>query len=540
LCAALTFCLRLGATDLWAPDEPRFAQVAEELRSFEHGTEGLVVLRLNDAPYTQKPPLYYWVAALLGSITGHVGEVAARLPSAAAGFGCIWLTYLFATSLTKKPTIGLLSAGVLLTVYRFSHFARRASLDVILTFFILLALYALFRLYDGKGERGRWFFCLHAALGLAVLTKGPVGLLPVAAFALFLVWQGNLKGFPRVFPLWSFVISLGPALAWIACAVMLTPPGFFEEAVTENLIGRFFSGTAHVRSPFYYFAQFPLEFLPWSLLWPIVGLRTIRTAREPRPSDQRAGTRLLLAWVGLCFVFFSISAGKRGLYLLPTYPAVAILCAVVLDEIIERRNTWPRPVWISLGLSAALAASFGGAILIRGGLSTVSYPGFELPISFGIGLLAVAAVGSSASWLAIKRGWGLRAQISVPLAALLAVQGLVFVVAYPAFDGEKSPAPISHAAAALAKPGAPIGVFDHPAMTGGVAYYSGHPVANLRSASSIHAFLDAGGRSIIVKKSKLDRVPGVEGFEIRAERRSGARTLVIIAPTAGDALQPRT
>lgn len=63
---------RLGATDLWAPDEPRFAAIAEELRSFEHGPAGLVVLHLNSAPYTQKPPLYYWMAALLGAVPGRV------------------------------------------------------------------------------------------------------------------------------------------------------------------------------------------------------------------------------------------------------------------------------------------------------------------------------------------------------------------------------------------------------------------------------------------------------------------------------------
>jgi 4-amino-4-deoxy-L-arabinose transferase-like glycosyltransferase len=70
--AAFMLFFRLGATDLWAPDEPRFAAMAEELRSFEHGPAGLVVLHLNSAPYTQKPPLYYWMAALLGQVPGRV------------------------------------------------------------------------------------------------------------------------------------------------------------------------------------------------------------------------------------------------------------------------------------------------------------------------------------------------------------------------------------------------------------------------------------------------------------------------------------
>ena len=85
LAAALLLLPGLGATDLWAPDEPRYAQVAEELRSLRHGAAGLVLLHLNDAVYNQKPPLYFWLAALAGA-----GPTAwaRRRPSGCAGSGC--------------------------------------------------------------------------------------------------------------------------------------------------------------------------------------------------------------------------------------------------------------------------------------------------------------------------------------------------------------------------------------------------------------------------------------------------------------------
>ena len=545
IAAAFMLFFRLGATDFWAPDEPRFAAVAEELRSFEHGSTGLVVLHLNGAPYTQKPPLYYWMAALFGAVPGRVTELAARLPSALAGVGCIWLTLQFGTALTRSPVAGMISGAVLLTVFRFAHMARRAQLDIVLTFFVLLALYALFQLdrqvdlrrrrvenpNGAEGERSRWFYALHIALGLALLTKGPVALLPIPAFALYLAWQGKLRNFRQVFPARSFAISLGPAVAWLALATAMAPSGFFDQAIVQNVFARFFSDTAHVRSFSYFFIHFPLEFLPWSLLWPWVGIQVWRTATRESISVGRNGTRLLIVWVGLCFAFFSLSAGKRGLYLLPTYPAVAILCGAAIDKFLVRRNQLPRVVWATLAGVAIAALGFGAFVWGNGGAALPSYPGFALPAAFGSILLVIATFSLAASLLLMARRASPLVQLSAPLAGIYLLEVLVFAVAYPAFDDEKSPRPISRAAAVLSESGSPIGVFDHPALAGGIAYYSGHPVVNLRSEQSLREFLDSGGRNIIVKQTKVDQVPRVAKFEVRAHSRSGERKLVVISPS---------
>ncbi|MCP4038750.1 MAG: glycosyltransferase family 39 protein [bacterium] len=539
LAAALMFGLRLGSTGLWAPDEPRFAAVAEELRSFEHGLRGLVVLHLNGEPYTQKPPLYYWVVAALGAPTGHVSEIAARLPSALAAIACIGLTVRFGMAITGAPLAGLISGALLLTVFRFAHLARRAQLDVILTAFVGLALYALFQLREAPAQRGRWFYVLHAALGLAVLTKGPVGLLPLPAYALYLAWEGRLSELPRVFPLWSFGLSLGPALIWIALAIGLAPDGFFQAAIVDNVLGRFFSGTAHVRSFSYFFVHFPLEFLPWSLLWPWVAVVAWRSTRQEVASRRRDGSRLLVVWVLLCFAFFSLSAGKRGLYLLPTYPAVAMLCGIAIEDWLTRRQRVPTLVWVGLGSFAAGVTGFGALVWLGDGFALAAWPAFRLPAVFGA--LLVTAVVLCAVWttLAIARGLAPGPQLTPTLAVLFTVELLVFAIAYPAFDDEKSPAPISRAVAAMTEEGAPVAVFDHPALAGGIAYYSGRPIVNVRSEQSLRAFLAAGGENIIVKQSKLDRVPAVADFEVRAAARSGSRRLLVIGPRGSTAAPER-
>ena len=538
--SALVFFVRLDATGLWAPDEPRFAQVAEEMRTLPSGAVDLVVLRLNGEPYTQKPPLYYWLAAAFGSASGHVGEIAARLPSVLAGLACIWLTFQFALRLTRRPAAAVLSAAMLVTVFRFVHLTRRAGLDVLLTCFILVALLALYELRDAKRDRSRWFYALHVSLGLAVLTKGPVGLLPIPAFAVFLLLQGNLRGFRNVFPWWSFALSIGPALAWIATAVALTPAGFFEAAVVDNLFGRFFAGTAHIRPWTYYFVHFPLEFLPWTLVWPLAGIHYVRTNRERPESDQHTGTRLLVVWIAFCFVFFTISAGKRGLYLLPTYPALSILCGTALEAWLRERKSFSQGVWSVLAGAACTIAGLGAAIVVGDGLSLRAYPGFELPYSMGASLIAIAVGSVAAIYFLRSRCAPLIQQFIVPLVAVYLVEGTVFAIAYPAFDPEKSPAPIARAAAEHTTHGAPIGIFDHPAMAGGVAYYSGHRVVNVRDQDSLDAFFAAGGRNIIVMESKLRQVPRAKMFSILEGSRSGSRRLLIIAPKASNGPAKRT
>jgi 4-amino-4-deoxy-L-arabinose transferase-like glycosyltransferase len=526
--AAFLLLFRLGATGLWAPDEPRFAAVAEELRSFEHGAAGVVVLHLNGEPYTQKPPLYYWVTSLLSSVGGSVNEVTARLPSAIAGVGCVWLTALFATAISRRPLAGVISGALLLTVFRFAHLARRAQLDVILSFFLLLALYAFFRLRDGEGKRDRWFYLLHASIGLGVMTKGPVALLPIAAMALVLLWQGDWGRFRQIVPWWSFGLSLGPALVWLALAVAWTPPGYFEEAVVQNIFGRFFSGTAHVRSAFYFFVHFPLEFLPWTLLWPLAAGTTWRALKQDAHPGLRDGSRLLVVWIALCFVFFSLSAGKRGLYLLPTFPAVAILCGLALDDFARRKAQLPRTVWIALGTLAIVALGFSVALVASGGIEFASYPGFKLPAHFGKAL-GIATLGASAITVAAMRSQRpVHVQFVAPFVGALLLEVLVFAIAYPAFDSEKSPRLVAQAAARASASGTAIGVYDQRALAGGVAFYSGHPVVNLRTSDSVRDFLANQGSAIVIKESKLPLLDEGLGLAAIARSRSGKRTLLVV------------
>jgi len=517
---------RLGATGFWAPDEPRYGQVAEELRAGRHGAAGLVLLRLNDEPYTQKPPLYFWLAAAAGVPLGRVTETAARLPSAAAGVALVALALAFGRRLLG-PRSALLGAALLATGFAFADDARRVQLDVLLALFETLALLAFWRLDRGIGGRRANQALLHAALGLAVLTKGPVGfLVPLLVAAAFLAWERRLGALRAAFPWWGPLLSIAPGLAWIGGALALAPPGFFGEAVVDNLFGRFFAGTSHGRPFYYYLYQFPLGFLPWFLLAPAVWSAGRRELFAPGADPEaRRAWRFLLAWVGATLAFFSLSGGKRGIYALPCHPAAALLVADAVWRRARARGGVPPLVH---GVTALLAA----ALAAGGAWVAVADPLRDPAASLATGgaALLVAVLGAVAAAAGARSAAPLGARLAVPVAMVFAFELALFTITWPARDPQKSPRAVAEAAAALTPEGAAVGLVGDRALIGGLLYYGGRRVVSLDSPEQVARFFAGGGRAVVVQARKLDRVSAAGPVEVAFRAREGRRALVVATP----------
>ncbi len=541
--AALLYLLGLGQLGASAPDEPRYLQVAEEMRSGEHGAGGWLLLHLNGEPYTQKPPLYYWLAAAFGAPQQRVTELAGRLPSALSGIGVALLTLLLGTKLFGGR-VAVVACCLLATAFQFAHLARRVQLDVLLALCEGTALVAFWWLDRGISKRAPMAALFHTALGLGVLAKGPVGfLLPVLSVLGFLAWERRLRDIARVFPWWGFALSLAPGLAWFAAANALAPTGFAGDAIGTNLVGRFFQGTSHERPFYYYLRQFPADFLPWSLLFPLVfviGRREVFRTRDDDDLAQRAW-RFLLASVGASLLFFSLSSGKRGLYLIPVFPAAALLCADALSRWLAGRARPP--------LALSLGAGFGALVFAALGVVSVAIgarrPLFALPflaemttgytLAFGIASLAI--VGAAlATWIVLGR-WRASAvrHFAVLIAAVFALELAVFTLLFPALDAFRSPREIALAAAAHAPEGTRVGLFGDRAMVGGLVYYGGRPVAELHSKQSVRRFVAEGGRAIVAKRRKLRRL-GIE-VDVVASVHPGKREVVVAVPRAAAELR---
>ena len=166
----LLFFLRLGARPLWDVDEGKHAVTSMEMvRSGDWITP-----TFNGEPFFDKPVLFNWLEALAFLVFGFT-EFAARLPAAILGTGCVLVTYLLGRKLANA-TVGFLAGAILATAVEFIILSRTVVHDISLVFLVTLALYLFYFAYQDIRHRQRNLLFLYAAMGLAVLAKGPLGL----------------------------------------------------------------------------------------------------------------------------------------------------------------------------------------------------------------------------------------------------------------------------------------------------------------------------------------------------------------------------
>jgi len=521
---ALLLFAGLGERDLWSPDEPRYGAIAEELRSFVHGFRGLVLLHSNGEVYTQKPPLYFWLAALAGAPGGRVTELAARVPSALAGLGTLLAVGWLGRSMFRAPT-ALLAPAVLLGVQGWLQHARSARLDALLTLFVTLAFAAAWRI-DRGGDARRGRLLLHAAIGLGILTKGPVALvLPLLGVLAYLAWERRLATFGRFVSREALLLSLAPGVAWWAGAAALAPPGYADASLGENLFGRFFSGTAHATPAAYYLEALPRAFLPWTLLWPAIGWRYLTLRRAAARTAELRAWRFVLAALAAALVFFSLSAGKRSVYLLPLHPLLALACGAVLAEWLARGASAPR--WSGRAL-AAVGVAVGAAALASLGRDRVGE--VELPAAFGL----VLAVGSALMLFLprllpsglTERG----ALVAAAFCGLFMLELAVNAALYSALDVRNSPRALAATAAAATSPGGTIAVYRNDTLAAAIAYYVGRPVRDLRRPRDVAAFVAQGGATVVVDERRSDELAGAAQLRRVAEGRVRQRRFQVLVP----------
>ena len=366
--ASLIFFLNLNGWDLWNPDEPRYAQVAQEMRS---GGEWILP-HLNSEIYAEKPPLFFWLIAFFSFFTGGVDEVSARLPSAFSALGCILLTFFLGKRLFNQRA-GFFAALVLLTSVGFFWLGRRANIDMALSFWVLLAL-TFFLLGLQSEKKSRFFYLIpYVFMGIGVLTKGPVGfLLPFLTIIVYLVVTKNFRHFKRLEIPWGLLIFVLIIGAWLIPACIKGGEGYTKIILFKQNVGRFAEAWSHARPFYYYLEVFPAGFIPWIVLLPGALLWGFSKGQR----EHRLNFYFPLCWFLTIFIFFTLSACKRELYLLPLYPAASLLVGGFISSFIslpERDSI----VWKFL----IVPFYFLGGLLILGGIAVCAFPFVKTPIS---------------------------------------------------------------------------------------------------------------------------------------------------------------
>jgi 4-amino-4-deoxy-L-arabinose transferase-like glycosyltransferase len=435
--ALLVIGTGIGLRAPWPADEPRFVLVAKQMWEsgdwwFPHRGQEL---------YSDKPPLYFWLLGLAYALVRD-WTVAFLLPSLLAALGTLWLTFDLARRLWGHRA-GLWAAAAVLCAFQFVYQAKRAQIDPTVLFFITLGIYGLGR-HLLLGPHWRWFWAGCFAAGLGVITKG-VGFLALLALLPYAWmrwrgWQGLSEPAPRGAGRWALggVAFLAAIGLWLGPMLWLALSGGdpMHRAYVDDLLFRQtatrYAESWHHNQPAWYFARVvAVSWLPFSLLlpWLFKPWREAWRARDARVLWPLATCVLVL-------LFFSLSSGKRDMYILPALPMLALAAAPFLPELLARRGVrralFALPLLLGLGLLAAGIAALA------------MEPRFELKLEAGRGMpaaqdglwWALATMGSAlvaaALWLQPRRAVALVATMSVLLWC-----GWGLVVA-PQLDGESS------------------------------------------------------------------------------------------------------
>lgn len=424
--AAVMFLWNLGAAhDLWAPDEPYFAEGAREMVVDGHWR----VPHVNGEVTTDKPPLFFWLIALVSLGIGQVTPWAARLPSAIASLGTLLLILRLGRRMGGER-VAWLAVLTLSTTVMFWEKARWSQIDALLCLLIWVALSAFeaWRAGDLDGRRAGVLFWLAAAL--AVLAKGPVGfLLPLGIALVTLATDRDLRRWREFAPAIGPLVFAGVVGLWMFVA---TSEGDYSVwgALKEHFVERAIHGMHH-KKPFWYFLeQIPINVLPWTGLLPGA---LLLAWRRRSPTD-----RFLLVVFLFVLVFFSISTEKRHLYALPAVPALALLFARFVDATVTAlRDKTATPLvsarWLLVGQGIV------GGILAVGSLALpiAAYREPEVADWRGIGLgLILAATGVATLWLC-RKSRPLRSTVALAV-GIAAFYLFASTFVYPVFDQWKS------------------------------------------------------------------------------------------------------
>ena len=427
--AAVIFLWFLGAHDLWAPDEPFFGEGAREML-----IDGQwLVTHVNGVVNSHKPPLFFWLIALFSLPLGAVTEFTARLPSALAALG----TLVLVMRLGRRwfgPRTAALAGSLLATSYMFWDKARWSQIDSLLCFLIWVALsaFADWRSGDADGRRaGALFWC---AAALAVLAKGPVGLLlPLGIVIVFLAVERDLGSLRRFAPLLGPLVFVLVTGAWAMAATLWGPADYSViGALREHFVERGMHGMHHVQPFWYYSERLPLSLLPWTGLLPGALVVAWRNRRHSE------GLRLSLVAAVFVLVFFSISTEKRDLYVLPAFPAIALMMAVLVGRFSGWREGFedaatPDRKWVTVGqaIVGGLFALVAVAVPFVSG--RVEYlPGWMVYLLGGVLLVTGVAVLATA----------VRGRVFDSVVATAGGMAVLYLLAtafvYPAMEPRKS------------------------------------------------------------------------------------------------------
>lgn len=388
----------LDARHLLRSDEGRYAEIAREM--FTSGD--WVTIRYNGVKYFEKPPFHMWVTALSYTVFG-VGDWQARLCVALSGMLGLLAT-MWAAVRWYGPRVAWLTGLALVAAPMWSVAGHFNSLDMTLAGALACVLASMLMAQHPDttpAARRGWMLACWAAMGVAVLTKGLVGIvLPGLVLVVYTAIARDWGLWRRLHLLPGIALMLAITVPWF-WLVSERNPEFLRFFFIHEHWQRYTSHVHHRQGPIWYFVPLLLAgFLPWLALaggmW-----RAVRAEAAAPPAQTLRPALLATVWAAAIFVFFSLSGSKLPGYIVPIFPALALLAGLALDRIDGR--AWRRLLLLMLAVSVlGLIASPVVATLDSDNTPNAYYRLFALWV--GAAFAAMLAGVLISYWLAMSRG----------------------------------------------------------------------------------------------------------------------------------------
>jgi 4-amino-4-deoxy-L-arabinose transferase-like glycosyltransferase len=412
LAAAIWFS-NLEYRKLVRPDEGRYAEIPREMAA----SGDWLTPRLNGIKYFEKPPLQYWATAAAYAAFGE-HHWTARLWPALTGLAGVLLTF-FAGARLFGRSAGLYAALALGGSALYVIVAHIVTLDMGLTFFMTATLAGiLLSQRNGASPRDTrvWMHVAWAAAAFAVLSKGLIGIvLPGAVVVLYALLNRDFPVLKRLHPAGGVALFAVICAPWFIAVSLANPefPGFF---FIHEHFNRFIT-TLHRRvAPWWSFLPIlAVGILPWLVTMCDALLRAWRRHGAPGSFQPQ---RFLFLWAVFIFVFFSASSSKLPSYILPVYPALALLIGVRLAELPGRTLFWHLvPVVLLAGTGLSLAPQ-----VVKFASDEVPLALYRNYVPWLAAAAAVALAGTAYALYASRRGRITAAVVSTALCGLVAAQ----------------------------------------------------------------------------------------------------------------------
>jgi len=522
----LAFCLffyflNLNRWDLWNPDEPRYAQVAREMIQ----REDWILMHFNGKVYADKPPLFFWLIGLSSFLWKGFTSFSVRFPAALFGTLTVLVTFLIGRDLFTLRT-GFLSGLILATSFQFVYLSTRANIDTTLTFFIAVSLFCFFRWYRKLPALDSFsIYGFYIGMALATLVKGPVGfILPLLISLTYLVVLKDWNGIKKMKLLPGMALCMAIIFSWYLPALFKGGEFLLRETLVVHTVDRFAKGWSHVHPFYYYLYNFPTNFLPWVIFLP----GAILHLYSKEMNNYRKEFFFLWIWFLVVFLFFSISKGKRGLYLLPLFPAASILVGKLWDDYLSssfesfRYNWVTIPLYGWMALTLILSATLPWVVSMK----FPSYFPYSLPIALFLG------VGGLLLFFFNRMKY--RMGLFFLMVGMVAI-GFFYIerVVFPLVNPYKSARFISWEITSRIQPGEKVALYGGFG-TGPYNFYTGIvPILELRTKEDLLRFLNSQERVFCLLKFRdflnLQRTEERLKMELIARRSVGGDDIVLIS-----------